>query len=243
MKKLERTNKKLQEHQDQYRKYYQEVLNDSQLLEDVDVGQKSASRPEKEELQSQDPRSNLDEEEFESLSNPLSNLLYENCLKRADSRAGSSVSHSTSQGYTAADQVRRSLNLCRNLATDFSSNPNRQSSEFDHRSHNLLAMRDFQPALRLSRESDPQPSGRSSNLRAVEDQSSSHNGMPAYQALNQRISQINSQIEPNWQETSQASLEKLQAEYEKIKEKRNRIIRHLELESDMGRTSRSPHRS
>lgn len=50
MKKLEKTNKKLQQHQDQYRKYYQEVLNDSQLLEDVDVGQELTSRPEKAEL-------------------------------------------------------------------------------------------------------------------------------------------------------------------------------------------------
>jgi hypothetical protein len=174
------------------------------------------------------------------LSNPLTNALYENCQKRLDSRTGSLVSHSTSQGLTTADRGGQSLNLCRNFATDFSSNPNRQSSEFDHRSHNL---QDLQPVLCLSRESEPKPSSRNSNLRTPEDQASSYNGMPAYQALNQRISQINSQIEPNWQQTSQASLEKLQAEYEKIKQKRNRIIQDLELDSAASRVCTSPYRS
>jgi hypothetical protein len=42
MKKLEKTNKKLQKHQDQYRKYYQEVLNDNQLEEDVETSQNLA---------------------------------------------------------------------------------------------------------------------------------------------------------------------------------------------------------
>jgi len=42
MRKLEKTNKKLQKHQDQYRKYYHEVLNDNQLEEDVEASQNLA---------------------------------------------------------------------------------------------------------------------------------------------------------------------------------------------------------
>jgi len=195
MKKLEKTNKRLQKHQDQYRKYYHEVLNDNQLEEDVESSQNLVQRPfdydrcKDEEFKSQNLQFNLgeahDREESESLSNPLFNGHYENCQKRSDSKVESLVSHSTSHGLTAADKVGGSLNLCRNFATDFSSNPNRQSSEFEHRSHNL---RDLRPVLRLSRESAPQHSGRASNLRAHDDQVSSPNGMPAYQALDQRIS-------------------------------------------------------
>jgi hypothetical protein len=162
MKKLEKTNKKLQKHQDQYLKYYHEVLNDNQLEEDVEASQNLTERPfdydscKKKEFKSQNLKSHLGEaqnrEKSESLPNPLINGHYENFQKWRDSKVESLVSHSTSQGLTAAGKVGGSLDLCRNYGTDFSSNPNRQSSEFEHQSHHL---RDRQPVLRLSRESEP----------------------------------------------------------------------------------------
>jgi len=61
---------------------------------------------------------------------------------------------------------------------------------------------------------------------------SQRSGIPAYQALNNRISQMSSQIEPNWQKKSQASLAKLQAEYEKIRQQRTKIMKNLDVQPD-----------
>lgn len=52
-----------------------------------------------------------------------------------------------------------------------------------------------------------------------------------FQLMNERLNHFSSQIEPNWQMKSQASLDKmqqLQREYEQIQKRRQKIIANLE---------------
>lgn len=98
MKTLERTNKKLKEHQDQYRKFYAEILQQDYVQEEG-----PAERSEQPQAYSRNDGETVLLEENAGSS---SSMVYMDCKKLSDSGTESLVSNSTSQGYTTVQAAK-----------------------------------------------------------------------------------------------------------------------------------------
>lgn len=251
LKQLEKSNTKLKKRGEQYQKLYAEMTAELKHTQrdhieghSYEVPDDRSSHSKKSGQKSMRTVRNSENVVYNYASNGSSVAQVKAQKKRKQSRENSNslMSQSTTNALTSYENTKRNSRLFRNLQTHDNRTPHDSSSSLQV-SHEFDIKSKVSGKSTLSNHTSNHTKNKSVKSKRKSKQQQTPNGQQdssplALQLLNQKLNQCSNQIDQDWQQKSQASLDKmqlLQKEYEKIKQRREQIMNTINTDSSPSR--------